>query len=118
LLDPELNGQRLALEQKLKALPDDQEMVKVNYQLAILALARLDAVSAQQSFDRAASLDPGNSWHAGYSALMRFLFTYDLPDWPQTLHNLLHPLQENNLLCGKGSEQLDYCQQLKSWGLI
>ncbi len=122
LLDPELNRQRLTLEQTLTALSERQasiqEMVKVNYQLAILALARLDTVSAQQHFDRAATLDPDNSWHAGYGALMRFLFTYDLPNWPQSLQDLLQPLQENNLLCGQGSEQLDYCQQLKNWGLF
>lgn len=122
LLDPELNAQRLTLKQTLTALNESQaslqEIVKVNYQLAILALARLDAASAQQSFDQAAALEPGNSWHAGYGALMRFLFTYDLPNWPQSLRDLLQPLEENNLLCGQGSEQVDYCQRLKKWGLI
>jgi 4-amino-4-deoxy-L-arabinose transferase-like glycosyltransferase len=130
LLDPELDQQQQVLERRLQELtvaenpdaPDQPDQIQgslmLNYQLAILALARLDAATAQKAFDQAAILDPGNTWHAGYSALMRFLFTYDLPDWQQQMQNLLLPLTENDLLCGLSSGDPAYCQWFRQEGLL
>ncbi|MGF1577385.1 MAG: hypothetical protein ACFCU9_15860, partial [Cyanophyceae cyanobacterium] len=130
LLDPELDQQQQVLERRLQELtvaedpdtPDQSDHIQgsllLHYQLAILALARLDAATAQKAFDQAAILDPGNTWHAGYSALMRFLFTYDLPDWQQQMQNLLLPLTENDLLCGLSSGDPAYCQWFRQEGLL
>ncbi len=120
LLDPQLDQLVRLFSQRLQEADMDQrleEQIFLHYQLAMIAVARLDASTAQDHFLTLTQIQPENIWNPAFLAFLRLLFTHEVRDLRQELQNLLYPFVERGELCA-AEDTSDHCWLLRRWHLI
>ncbi|NJK61663.1 MAG: hypothetical protein HC921_02330 [Synechococcaceae cyanobacterium SM2_3_1] len=120
LLDPQLDLTVRLLSQRLQEAEADQllnDQISLHYQLAMIAVARMDASTAQDHFLTLTQIQPENHWNPAFLAFLRLLFTHEVQDLGQELQSLLYPFVERGELCA-AKDSSDHCELLRRWQLI